>query len=396
MRNIYFTNYITPKHVFRLLCLIVVLFSFGCSKGDDPIPEKSSEKKITSFVFLLTNNPIDVNVVATIDEVSKTISATTPRGTNIKGLLPEIKISKQATIDFDTARDFTDPVDYTITAEDGSKAVYTVNISAPLSQKQVLQAILDANPGNTLGWDMDNAVDLGNLDGVSTDNGSVVELYIHSKNISVLPKEIGELVSLDLLVIKGNQLSTLPPEIGKLVNLSNLNLSSNQIASLPTEIGQLENLEYLNLFGNELTNLPTAIGRLKRLSQLDLRENELDTILPVLGQLNNLELLFADGNRLITLPPEIGQMSNMVSMSFDSNNIVSVPPEIGQLTNLESLSLEDNAILEIPKEMGLMTNLLYLNLWNNPLWNVPQSVCDLQSGNGGVLFLRTNIGVGCN
>lgn len=34
----------------------------------------SGAKQITSFVFLLTNNPIEVNVVATIDEENKTIS----------------------------------------------------------------------------------------------------------------------------------------------------------------------------------------------------------------------------------------------------------------------------------------------------------------------------------
>ena len=92
----------TPKINFIIYFLFVIVVT-SCSKDDTqepavvgtPIeePELSSEKQITSFVFLLTNNPIEVNVVATIDEENKTITATMPPDTDLTGLLPEVEFS---------------------------------------------------------------------------------------------------------------------------------------------------------------------------------------------------------------------------------------------------------------------------------------------------------------
>lgn len=397
MKSKYLTNPIKSDHIRTILCLIVVLVSFGCSKDETPIPEvKNTEKNITSFVFLLTNNPININIVASIDQVNKTVTATMPRGTNINGLLPEIKISNKATIDFDTARNFTNPVTYTVTAEDGSTVVYTVTITAPLTQRQVLQAILDANPMNTLDWDIENTVDLNALSGVVLNNGSIVELSLNTKNISVIPKAIGELQSLEQLFIAGNPLTTLPPEIGQLTNLTYLNLTGNQITVLPSEIGQLEKLENLSLYNNKLTVLPPEIGQLTALTELYLGINQL-TELPVeIEQLTNLEILFAETNQFSSIPKEIGQLNNLKHLVFYNNTITSLPIEIGQLVTIETIDFQKNELTAIPTEMGTLTNMTILNLKENKLINVPQSVCDLRTINGGVLTLLTDLGVGCN
>jgi len=364
----------TISKVNLLTCFLFVFCVIGCSKEDGPMAQvKSTEKKVTSFVFLLTNNPIDINVVATIDETSKTITATMPRGTNVKGLLPEIKISAKATIDFDSARDFTNPVEYTITAEDGTKATYTVTIIAPLSDRQVLQAIIDANPGNTLGWDVENIVDLDLLDGVYYVNGHIVELEINTKNINVLPKEIGELKYLELLFMAGNPIAMLPSEIGDLTSLTNLTLTNNQLISVPKKIGQLSKLEKLILYNNKLTSIPSEIGQLIALKEMNLGMNE-----------------------LTFLPKEIGKLDSLRFLYSEINQLTSLPVEIGELINLEIVVLEDNKLSSIPIEMGLLTKMSVLNLKQNNLINVPQSVCDLRTFNGGILRLLTDLGVGCN
>ncbi|MGV3559000.1 DUF5018 domain-containing protein [Larkinella arboricola] len=95
-------------------------------KVEEQIPPKSSEKQIVRFVFTSLNPP----VIAAIDESKRTIAATVPAGVNLSALAPTIAVSPQATISpaSGIAQDFTKPVNYTVTAEDGSTQVYTVSV----------------------------------------------------------------------------------------------------------------------------------------------------------------------------------------------------------------------------------------------------------------------------
>ena len=52
------------------------------------------------------------------------------------------------------------------------------------------------------------------------------------------------LVSLDL---SSTNISSIPKEIENLVSLKNLNLGFNQIEQIPEEVGYLDQLEYLSL-----------------------------------------------------------------------------------------------------------------------------------------------------
>jgi len=81
--------------------------------------EKYTGKAITKFVVS--------GVEATIDEANKTISFTLPVDTDVTKLKPSVTISEGAAVSpaTDTQVDFTNPVEYTVTAEDGSTAKYT-------------------------------------------------------------------------------------------------------------------------------------------------------------------------------------------------------------------------------------------------------------------------------
>ncbi|MFZ0471859.1 MAG: DUF5018 domain-containing protein [Bacteroidales bacterium] len=87
----------------------------------------SSNKAITAFAF----NGLTPAVTGTINEASKTIALTVPASTARTSLVPTITVSEKSTVDpaSGTAKDFTNPVTYTVTAEDGSTAVYTVTVS---------------------------------------------------------------------------------------------------------------------------------------------------------------------------------------------------------------------------------------------------------------------------
>ena len=98
------------------------------------IKVKSSEKRILSFRF----DALDLD--ATIDESTKEITATVPMGTDVSALVPTITVSYGASIDpvSGMATDFTQPVTYTVTAEDGSQASYTAIVTVDMPENPFL------------------------------------------------------------------------------------------------------------------------------------------------------------------------------------------------------------------------------------------------------------------
>jgi YD repeat-containing protein len=90
---------------------------------------KSPEKDILTFAF----NGITPALVCTIDAATKTISATLPAGTDATKLVPTLTLSPKASVSPATgvAQDFTNPVNYTVTAEDATTVTYKVTITKP-------------------------------------------------------------------------------------------------------------------------------------------------------------------------------------------------------------------------------------------------------------------------
>jgi hypothetical protein len=98
-------------------CLAVSFVFAACGK--------ESGKQITAFSFA---NPSAVGV---INESAKTIAVAVPSGTDVTALVPAITVSEKAKVSpaSGVAQDFTNPVTYTVTAEDGSTAAYTVRVT---------------------------------------------------------------------------------------------------------------------------------------------------------------------------------------------------------------------------------------------------------------------------
>ena len=86
------------------------------------VHDADNEKSIRSFV-------ID-DVEGEIDEFSKTVTVQMPQGTDVTELVPTIEVSEGATVSpaSGEAQDFTNPVSYTVTAQNGTTAVYTVTV----------------------------------------------------------------------------------------------------------------------------------------------------------------------------------------------------------------------------------------------------------------------------
>ncbi len=107
------------------ITLFLVLVLFSCNK-DDP-EAKAAAKEIQSFTFAA----LSPAVTAVIDASAKTIRAEVPAGTDLTTLVPTIAVSEKAALSpaTGTSQDFSKPVMYTVTAEDGTSDRYTATIT---------------------------------------------------------------------------------------------------------------------------------------------------------------------------------------------------------------------------------------------------------------------------
>jgi Domain of unknown function (DUF5018) len=124
------------KRIFKFLIISLLALTFSCEK-DEPTNSngnnnggtpttKSTAKDITKFSFAALSPAVE----GSIDATNKTISATVPAATDLTKLAPTITVSEKATVSPNTgiAQDFSKEVSYTVTAEDGSTAVWKVGV----------------------------------------------------------------------------------------------------------------------------------------------------------------------------------------------------------------------------------------------------------------------------
>lgn len=94
----------------------------------------STANSITAFDF----NAISPTITGTVNEGNHTVALTVPYGTSVTSLVPTISLSSGASVSPNTgiSQDFTSPVTYTVTAEDGvttQQYVVTVSVASPSS-----------------------------------------------------------------------------------------------------------------------------------------------------------------------------------------------------------------------------------------------------------------------
>jgi|GEM_PF-1659543 len=87
---------------------------------------KSTEKQLLSFSFGTLSPPVQT----TVNQTTKAITATLSADANLAALVPTITVSAKATVSpaSGVSQDFSRPVNYTVTAEDGSTQVYQATI----------------------------------------------------------------------------------------------------------------------------------------------------------------------------------------------------------------------------------------------------------------------------
>jgi len=90
----------------------------------------STEAEILTFT-------IPGQISSTINSTNATVDVVMPYGTDVTNLSPTITVSANATISpaSGVAQDFTNPVTYTVTAQDNSTKIWTVNVSTQLNNQ---------------------------------------------------------------------------------------------------------------------------------------------------------------------------------------------------------------------------------------------------------------------
>ncbi|WP_084761793.1 serine hydrolase [Spirosoma spitsbergense] len=138
-----------------LLCLLAFVCSvlpgtrIHAGSPERLMPLASNEKSLLSFSFLQASNPSlpgDVSLTGTIESHN---IITLPAGTNVSSLKPAFTLSAGAKITVNgvvqtsdaSVNDFTKPVVYRITAEDGSTRNYTIEVSMQVDIATVEDAV---------------------------------------------------------------------------------------------------------------------------------------------------------------------------------------------------------------------------------------------------------------
>lgn len=121
----------------------------------------SSDKQITSFKLLAEDNSaLSSDVDGTIDETAKTISLSVPYGTDKTSLVPTIAFSGDSiSPESKTEADFSNSVNYTVTAADGTTQEYVVTVTTMASaDKSITSFKLLAEDNAALSTDITGSI----------------------------------------------------------------------------------------------------------------------------------------------------------------------------------------------------------------------------------------------
>ncbi|KAL6654824.1 hypothetical protein ACP70R_008289 [Stipagrostis hirtigluma subsp. patula] len=224
-------------------------------------------------------------------------------------------------------------------------------------------------------------------DSLSNLSISLTDLYLEDNKISgSIPKDIGNLISLESLILYKNFLTgSLPSSLCRLTNLVVFYAYGNSISgSLLLHLGNLTRLATLYLDMNEISGkIPSTIGSLTMLSDLGLSHNYLtgpipNTIFNIPTLTGHLDLSY--NNLEGPLPQEIGNLNNLAEFHAESNNLSGeIPATIGQCQLLRNLFLQNNTLSgSIPLLLSQMKGLEFVDLSSNNLsGQIPKSLGNL-------------------
>ncbi|KAJ8554096.1 hypothetical protein K7X08_024774 [Anisodus acutangulus] len=200
-----------------------------------------------------------------------------------------------------------------------------------------------------------------------------------------IPKDISNLVNLNVLYMGYNNFTGSIPDIGRLTNLGSLNLGNNLLTGvIPSSIGNLTKLMYLYLGLNRLEgNIPSTFGNCNQLLRLDISDNKLTGTIPqLLIALSSLTKIYAYYNSLTgPLPLYIGNWSHLTYLDFSYNNFSGmIPRTLGKCLTLGEIYMKGNSLQRTVPDLEDLQDLQSLDLsLNNLSGPIPHFIANLNS-----------------
>ncbi|KAK3430317.1 hypothetical protein EUGRSUZ_E01853 [Eucalyptus grandis] len=183
-----------------------------------------------------------------------------------------------------------------------------------------------------------------------------------------------------------NQISgELPKEIRNIVNLEVLFMNLNHLSGvIPSNFANLQNLRILQVSHNNLRGIiPSFLGNLTKLIELHMGGNNFHGQIPShLSNCQSLYLLDLSNNNLSGAIPQqlIDLSSSAIIMDLSCNHLTGVLPiKVGNLRNLNVLDISNNLLVgEIPSSLGYCIALTSLRMGGNFFHgSIPQSIISL-------------------
>ena len=172
----------------KILSILSIIVLFSCSKTEDQIIDTpSSENYILDFRISVKGSII----IGTVNETDNTISLTTLNA-NVENISPVITISANSSISpkSNVPQDFSEPVIYKVTSEDGSEKTYEViitnqNISID-DENQILFFSLPIG-GENIEGEIDEENKIINFNVAGADLNDLYPTIQISENATIIP-----------------------------------------------------------------------------------------------------------------------------------------------------------------------------------------------------------------
>ena len=249
------------------------------------------------------------------------------------------------------------------------------------------------------------------------DYPNLVEIHIHSSNLTTVPSSITQLKNLEALSFESVNV-ILPNNLSELPKLDRLNVKTKQVLSddffdgleqltelqwktgnnqLPSSFYALKNLKILRLYnineiegainqledlmlfslakGGDLSSLPETLGDLKNLHTIYIQECPNLTNLPKsIGKNGNLIRLGIEKTPIRELPEGLEQSKDLHSLTCTQGQLTEIPDYIYQFQKLQDLRLPHNNIKEVSPKIELLSSLQNLDLRKNQLNKIPKTI----------------------
>ncbi len=159
----------------------------------------------------------------------------------------------------------------------------------------------------------------------------------------------------------------------RMINMKHLRLKMGVLTLLPKSLFTIRTLEFIDFGMNGLKYLPTEMGSLERLTHLDVSFNKLIDMPPTLGKAVSLVKLVLNNNLLSKLPVSFSGLTNLELLDVRRNDIKIVPPIYGVLTCISTLRLDDNPLVDFQISADLLKKGVVDVLWElRRLYNLQQ------------------------